>query len=99
MSPPSSSIVVTVLLSLASTVDALALSARPALRAAAAPRAAAPPPSQQEGLRELLAEKDQSIQELRETVDILEIKISKLEQLVRLKDSKIATLQAKLQAE
>ena len=66
---------------------------------AAAPRAAAPPPSQQEGLRELLAEKDQSIQELRETVDILEIKISKLEQLVRLKDSKIATLQAKLQAE
>ena len=48
---------------------------------------------------ELLAEKDQSIQELRETVDILEIKISKLEQLVRLKDSKIATLQAKLQAE
>ena len=54
---------------------------------------------EQEGLRELLAEKDQSIQELRETVDILEIKISKLEQLVRLKDSKIATLQAKLQAE
>ena len=46
MSPPSSSIVVTVLLSLASTVDALALSARPALRAAAAPRAAAPPSMQ-----------------------------------------------------
>ena len=78
---------------------ARAAGARAAARAAAAPRAAAPPPSQQEGLRELLAEKDQSIQELRETVDILEIKISKLEQLVRLKDSKIATLQAKLQAE
>ena len=47
--------------------------------------------------QELLAEKDASIGELRETVDILEIKIQKLEQLVRLKDSKIATLQAKLQ--
>ena len=49
------------------------------------------------GMRELLAEKDLNIRELRETVDILEIKIQKLEQLVRLKDSKIATLQAKLQ--
>ena len=48
-------------------------------------------------MRELLAEKDLNINELRETVDILEIKIQKLEQLVRLKDSKIATLQAKLQ--
>lgn len=49
------------------------------------------------GVQELLAEKDHNIKELRETVDILEIKIQKLEQLVRLKDSKIATLQAKLQ--
>ena len=49
-----------------------------------------------EGVRELLAEKDLNIRELRETVDILEIKIQKLEQLVRLKDSKIATLQAKM---
>eukprot|EP00967_Tisochrysis_lutea_P092303 scaffold133009_cov33-Tisochrysis_lutea.AAC.1 len=49
------------------------------------------------GVQELLAEKDHNIQELRETVDILEIKIQKLEQLVRLKDSKIATLQGKLQ--
>ena len=49
------------------------------------------------GMRELLAEKDLNIRELRETVDILEIKIQKLEQLVRLKDSKIATLHAKLQ--
>lgn len=49
------------------------------------------------GVAELLAEKDHNIRELRETVDILEIKIQKLEQLVRLKDSKIATLQGKLQ--
>jgi len=49
------------------------------------------------GVQDLLAEKDNHIRELRETVDILEIKIQKLEQLVRLKDSKIATLQAKLQ--
>ena len=48
-------------------------------------------------VQELLAEKDQNISELRETVEILEIKIQKLEQLVRLKDSKIATLQGKLQ--
>ena len=45
----------------------------------------------------LLAEKDAQLQEMAETVDILEVKIQKLEQLVRLKDSKIATLQAKLQ--
>ena len=38
------------------------------------------------------------LHEMRETVSILEIKIQKLEQLVRLKDSKIATLQAKLQS-
>jgi hypothetical protein len=44
-----------------------------------------------------LSEKDAQIAELAETVDILEVKIHKLEQLVRLKDSKIATLQAKLQ--
>ena len=37
------------------------------------------------------------LHEMRETVSILEVKISKLEQLVRLKDSKIATLQIKLQ--
>jgi len=43
------------------------------------------------------AEKDAQIAELRETVDILEVKITKLEQLVRLKDSKIMTLQGKLQ--
>ena len=45
---------------------------------------------------EILVEKEQTIQELRDTVEILELKIKKLEQLVRLKDSKIHTLQAKL---
>jgi len=44
-----------------------------------------------------LAEKDAQLLEMQETVSILEVKIQKLEQLVRLKDSKIATLQAKLQ--
>ncbi len=45
----------------------------------------------------LLVEKESTIQELRETVEILGLKIKKLEQLVRLKESKITTLQAKLQ--
>jgi hypothetical protein len=49
------------------------------------------------GVQQLLQEKDVQIAELSEHVDILEVKIHKLEQLVRLKDSKIATLQAKLQ--
>lgn len=49
-----------------------------------------------EGDDSLLGEKDAQLLEMRETVDILEVKIQKLEQLVRLKDSKIATLQAKL---
>ena len=44
-----------------------------------------------------LAEKEQTITELRETVEILELKIKKLEQLVRLKDSRISTLTARLQ--
>jgi len=45
---------------------------------------------------EILVEKEQTIQELRETVDILETKIRKLEQLVKLKDTKITSLQQKL---
>lgn len=40
----------------------------------------------------LLHEKDQQILDLVETVKILELKISKLEQLVRIKDTKIAKL-------
>lgn len=43
------------------------------------------------------AEKDATIGELRETIEILELKIKKLEQLVRLKDSRIQTLTQRLQ--
>jgi hypothetical protein len=45
-----------------------------------------------------LAAKDSALAELRETVEILELKIKKLEQLVLLKDNRIATLQARLAA-
>jgi predicted RNase H-like nuclease (RuvC/YqgF family) len=48
-------------------------------------------------LRQQLADKDETIRELRETIDILEIKVQKLEQLVRLKDTKITALTEKLQ--
>lgn len=43
-------------------------------------------------------DKDTTIMQLRETVEILELKIKKFEQLVKLKDAKIHTLMAKLQA-
>ena len=45
-------------------------------------------------VRELEAENA----DLREASEILESKVHKLEQLVRLKDAKVQTLQAKLQA-
>ena len=41
---------------------------------------------------EILMEKEQQIRELQETVEILELKMAKLEQLVRLKDNKIQKL-------
>jgi hypothetical protein len=41
---------------------------------------------------EILLEKEQQIRELTETVEILELKIAKLEQLLRLKDNKIQKL-------
>ena len=44
---------------------------------------------------EILLEKEQQIRELQETVEILELKIAKLEQLVRLKDNKIQKLLTK----
>jgi len=44
----------------------------------------------------LLREKDKEIAELQETVEILELKVKKLEQLVKLKDSRIATLSARV---
>jgi len=46
----------------------------------------------------VLAEKDAVISELRETIEIQEMKIRKLEQLVRLKDQRIQTITARLQA-
>ena len=49
---------------------------------------------QQQVDAEILIEKEQDIQELRETVEILEFKVQKLEQLVRLKDAKIQGLTA-----
>mmetsp|Transcript_46462 Transcript_46462/g.107243 ORF Transcript_46462/g.107243 Transcript_46462/m.107243 type:complete len:235 (-) Transcript_46462:69-773(-) len=52
---------------------------------------------QQEVDAELLVEKEQTIAELREMVVIMSEKIKKLEQLVRIKDSKIEALTAKLQ--
>ena len=45
-----------------------------------------------------LKEKDQVIHELKETIEIMENKINKLEQLVKLKDSKIQILTNKLAA-
>jgi hypothetical protein len=42
----------------------------------------------------IIREKDQQIDEYKQTIEILELKITKLEQLVRLKDSKIAKLQS-----
>jgi len=66
---------------------------KPSAAAAGGARSALDDPS----VREVLAEKDSQLLELQETVDILEVKIQKLEQLVRLKDSKIATLQARVQ--
>lgn len=44
----------------------------------------------------VLEEKDATITELQETIDILELKVRKLEQLVRLKDSRIAALTQRL---
>ena len=46
---------------------------------------------------EVVADKDQTIMQLRETVEILELKIKKFEQLVKLKDAKIGNLTTKLQ--
>ena len=45
---------------------------------------------------EELKEKDKIINELKETIEILELKIKKMEQLIKLKDSKIKTMANKL---
>ena len=47
---------------------------------------------------EVILEKDHTISQMKETIEILELKIKKLEQLVKLKDSKIANLSGKLQS-
>lgn len=44
----------------------------------------------------ILKQQEHTVSELRETVDVLQLKISKLEQLLKLKDSKIETLQTRL---
>lgn len=49
--------------------------------------------------RQELAERDSLIAELRETIHIFEMKVQKLEQLVRLKDGKVQTLVAKLRSQ
>jgi hypothetical protein len=46
--------------------------------------------------RKMEDDKDATIRELRETVEILELKVKKLEQLVRLKDQKLAALQQRV---
>ena len=46
---------------------------------------------------EILIEKEQTIQQLKETIEILELKIKKLEQLVKLKDAKISNMSNKMQ--
>lgn len=49
-----------------------------------------------DGYDQVIQEKDNTIGQLRETIEILELKIKKLEQLVKLKDSKIGNLTNKL---
>lgn len=55
-----------------------------------------PQQQQSHSTKEVLAEKDTTITEMRETIEILEVKIRKLEQLVKIKDQKLALLQQKL---
>eukprot|EP00708_Paratrimastix_pyriformis_P003685 GAFH01002476.1.p1 GENE.GAFH01002476.1~~GAFH01002476.1.p1 ORF type:complete len:335 (-),score=59.26 GAFH01002476.1:160-1131(-) len=76
------------------------LGAQPGMGGMMMPQGSATPGTRQlqgEVDAELLVEKEAAIQELRDTVDILEKKIGKLEQLVKLKDSRIQVLTAKLQ--
>lgn len=47
--------------------------------------------------QEIILEKDQTIQQLKETIEILELKVKKLEQLVKLKDDKIRSISQKMQ--
>ncbi len=47
--------------------------------------------------RAVVLEKDQIITELKETIEILEVKVQKLEALRRLKDQKIQALEKRLE--
>jgi len=58
--------------------------------------AAARTPSGDMEVKEVLAEKDAIIVDLRETVNILQMKVDKLEQLIGLKNAKIQALHKKL---
>ena len=49
-----------------------------------------------DAVEHLLKEKDETISQLKDTVEILELKIKKLDQLVKLKDAKISNLTNKL---
>ena len=57
---------------------------------------APPTMPQAAGIEQVFLEKDNTINQLRETVEILELKIKKMEQLLKLKDSKIGNLTSKL---
>ena len=50
----------------------------------------------EEDIKELLNEKDRVISHLNDKLEILELKVQKLEQLLRLKDGKIEALQSRL---
>jgi len=49
-------------------------------------------------VQELLYEKDRIIQHLNDKIEILELKVDKLQQLLNLKDSKIESLSHRLNA-
>lgn len=53
--------------------------------------------SQNQEFKDIMLEKDNTIKELKSTVEILELKIQKMEQLIKIKDSKIQSLVSKLQ--
>ena len=53
--------------------------------------------AQNHELKDILLEKDSTIKELKGTVEILELKIQKMEQLLKIKDNKIQSLITKLQ--
>ena len=52
---------------------------------------------QNQEMKDILLEKDNTIKELKGTVEILQLKIQKMEQLLKIKDNKIQSLITKLQ--